>query len=307
MRGRNGWAAVFAGWIALSQSAAFAADIYWSDDVGRTIMRGDSAGSPPQMILGPINGLSEPRGIALDMAGGKIYFADNGLNIIGRANLDGSGAEELIRSGIQFPADVELDLTNHKLYWADRDNGYIRRANLDGSGVENVRTVADPYFFELDVAGGKVYWSNGDGPSIFRANVDGSGPIETIVTGLDHVRDVGLDLANGMIYWGDRDTHKIQRRLISGGPVEDLFDINDGLDRPHGLALDLGERVMYWADTQTHAIMRGSMDGIGSPQVLYQAGLPEPWDIEIVVPEPGVAAWLLLGASLLVTRRRSAK
>ena len=169
MRGRNSWPAVFAGWIAVLQSAAFAADVYWSDDVGRTIMRGDSAGGPPQMLLGPGNGLIEPRGIALDVAGGKIYFADNGLNIIGRANLDGSGAEELIRSAIQFPADVELDLINRKLYWADRDNGSIRRANFDGSAVEIVRTVADPYFFELDVAGGKAYWSNGDGPSIFRA------------------------------------------------------------------------------------------------------------------------------------------
>jgi hypothetical protein len=293
-----------AGWIAILQSVAFAADIYWSDDVGRTIMRGDSAGGAPQMLLGPGNGLIEPRGIALDVAGGKIYFADNGLNVIGRANLDGSGAEELIHSAIQFPADVELDLINRKLYWADRDNGSIRRANLDGSGVENVRTVADPYFFELDVAGGKVYWSNGDGPSIFRANLDGSGAIETVVSGLDHVRDVGFDFANGMLYWGDRDTHKIQRRLIAGGAIEDLFDATDGLDRPHGLALDLGERVMYWADTQTHAIMRGSMDGIGSPQILYQAGLPEPWDIEIVVPEPGCAAGCAAIAFALLRRRR---
>src|ERR1041384_2655277 len=123
MRGRNVWAAVVAGWIAVLQSVAFATDIYWSDDVGRTIMRGDSAAGPAQMLLGPGNGLIEPRGIALDVAGGKIYFADNGLNVIGRANLDGSGAEELIRSAIQFPADVELDLINRKLYWADRDNG----------------------------------------------------------------------------------------------------------------------------------------------------------------------------------------
>lgn len=304
MRGRHVCAAVITGWIAVLQSIASAADVYWSDDVGRTIMRGDSAGSPPQLLLGPGNGLIEPRGIALDVAGGKIYFADNGLNVIGRANLDGSGAEELTHSAIQFPADVELDLINRKLYWADRDNGNIRRANLDGTAVETVRTVADPYFLELDVAGGKVYWSNGDGPSIFRANLDGSGAVETVVSGLDHVRDVGLDLANGMIYWGDRDTHKIQRRLITGGPIEDLFDISDGLDRPHGLALDLGERVMYWADTQTHATMRGSMDGIGSPQILYQAGLPEPWDIEIVVPEPSVICIAVMGAMALVCRRR---
>ena len=302
MRARMFWVIL----VGIAARGAMAADVYWTDDVAGLIVRGDSNGGPPQQLLGPINGLQEPRGIALDVAGGKIYFADNGLNIIGRANLDGSGAEELIHSANAFLADVELDLVNRKMYWADRDNGTIRRANLDGTGGEIVRTVADPYFFELDVAGGKVYWSNGDGPSIFRANVDGSGPIETIVSGLDHVRDVGLDLANGMIYWGDRDTHKIQRRLISGGTIEDLFDASDGLDRPHGLALDLGERVIYWADTQTHAIMRGSMNGIGAPQVLYQAGIPEPWDVEIAVPEPGVA-WLVIVGSLIGLRRRSTR
>jgi len=285
-------------------SALFAVDIYWTDDVAGRIQRGNSSGGPIVTLMSTANGLSEPRGLALDVAGGKMYFADNGLNIIGRANLDGSGAETLVSSGLSFPADVELDLVNRKVYWTDRDNGYIRRANLDGSLVENVRTgIPDAYFMELDVAGGKVYWSNGDAPSIFRANLDGSGVVETLVSGLDHVRDVGLDLLDDRIYWGDRDTHKIQRRLISGGAVEDLFDASDGLDRPHGLALDLGERMMYWADTNTRSIMRGAMDGSGLAQTLYQAGISEPWDLEIVVPEPSVC-FFAVAAGLMGLRRR---
>src|SRR5215204_3015891 len=214
MRGRIFFAAL----LAMMARAALASDIYWTDDVAGLIMRGDSSGSAPQVLLGPANGVVEPRGIALDVADGKMYWADNGSNSIARANLDGSGAETLISSGLSFPADVELDLVNKKIYWADRDSNWIRRANLDGSGIENVRTgIVQPYFVELDVAAGKVYWSVFDGPSIFSANVDGSGLVETVVSGLDRVRDIGLDSSGRAIYWGDRDTHKIQRRQFDSG------------------------------------------------------------------------------------------
>ncbi|HEV8292979.1 MAG TPA: hypothetical protein VGP94_13685, partial [Tepidisphaeraceae bacterium] len=106
------------------------------------------------------------------------------------------------------------------------------------------------------------------------------------------------DLADGRIYWGDRDTHKIQRRRLDGtGGIEDLFNVSDGLDRPHGLDLALSEGMIYWADTQTHAIMRGSMDGSGIAETIYQAGLAEPWDIQVaaVVPEPSA---VLLGVAV---------
>src|SRR5215210_3975233 len=182
-------------WTACAMALALAAparthavDIYWTDDVAGLIQKGNTSGGPVQTILSRANGLSEPRGIALDVAGGKMYWADNGTNVIARANLNGTGAETLISSGLNFPADVELDLVNRKVYWTDRDAGHIRRANLDGTLVENVRTgIPDAYFMELDVAGGKVYWSNADGPSIFRANVDGTGAIETVMSAGDRV------------------------------------------------------------------------------------------------------------------------
>jgi hypothetical protein len=123
----------------------------------------------------------------------------------------------------------------------------------------------------------------------------------------DRVRDLGLDLGDGRIYWGDRDTNKVQRMRLDGvGGIEDLFNVSEGLDRPHGMALDLEGGMIYWADTQTRSIVRGAMDGSGSPQTLYQAGLTEPWDIEIVVPEPSVA-WVVMGLGVAQILRRRRK
>merc|ERR1719274_348667 len=53
------------------------------------------------------SGLGSPRGIALDLAGGKMYWTD--IRKIQRANLDGSGVEDLV-TGWQNFKGIALDL-----------------------------------------------------------------------------------------------------------------------------------------------------------------------------------------------------
>ena len=48
-------------------------------------------------------GLSSPRGIALDVEGGKMYWTDSGTDKIQRANLDGSNIEDLVTQGLSSP------------------------------------------------------------------------------------------------------------------------------------------------------------------------------------------------------------
>src|SRR3954463_16645555 len=58
-----------------------------------------------------ISGLKQPAGLALDVAGGKMYWADLNGHDIRRANLDGSGFQTLIPGqmnpvGIAFAEDL---------------------------------------------------------------------------------------------------------------------------------------------------------------------------------------------------------
>ena len=48
-------------------------------------------------------GLLEPRGIALDVSGGKMYWTDGITEKIQRSNLDGSGVEDLVTTGLRMP------------------------------------------------------------------------------------------------------------------------------------------------------------------------------------------------------------
>src|SRR4051812_1360083 len=225
-----------------------------------------------------------------------MYWADNGTRTIRRANLDGSGAENLITTGLLGPSDIELDLAHGHLYWADRDRNEIARSNLDGSGVTVVRSgagVSQPYFLTLDVEGGNLYWTDFDNAVVHTARLDGSGPVQDMFVGMVRTRDVVVqpDSNGGYLYWADRDAHNIQRlRLASTLLPEVLFTAEDGLVRPHGLALDPSDGMLYWTDTDGRMVARGNADGTGSPEVLVSQGLVGAWGIALAVPEPGAAA-----------------
>ena len=76
---------------------------------------------------------NEPRGIALDLVGGKLYWSDRQSGNIGRANLDGS-SPEIIVSGLNNLGELVTDATGGYLYWTET-GGRIGRSDLDGSNA----------------------------------------------------------------------------------------------------------------------------------------------------------------------------
>ena len=53
--------------------------------------------------------MTDPRGIALDISGGKMYWVDNGADKIQRSNLDGSNIEDVITTGLTTPVSIALN------------------------------------------------------------------------------------------------------------------------------------------------------------------------------------------------------
>src|SRR5688572_26917161 len=274
--------------------------LYWTDKDAPRVhrMNADGAGGPQTLLTSPT--VFDPRGIVLDPASQKFYFADTITQSIRRANLDGSNVENVVTTGQSQPADMAIDTAAGHLYWSDTAAGAIRRSDLSGNNVTTIRSsLVEPYFITLDTPGGKIYWSDFNSGIIHRTNLDGTGAVEDFITGLTRVRDVAIDPSSGYIYWADRNSQRIQRRLISGGAIQNLFDANDGLLRPHGLVLDPEAGYLYWTDTDAHAVARGNLDGSGLPLYLATGsnGQVGPWSIALAVPEPGGMTILSLCAA----------
>ncbi|MFH1731527.1 MAG: hypothetical protein ABIF82_07740 [Planctomycetota bacterium] len=191
---------------------------------------------------GPDPKYASPVGLALDPAGGKMYWADPEFNEICRTNFDGTGAKEQLYytgPGISTdPVGIALDVAAGRVYWTDLKTQQISRGNMDGSGVPEVLvTVSSPPYlrsgFELDVAAGKMYWANDT--RVRRANLDGS-DIEDVVTGLTSAYTIALDLSAEKLYWADHDLGKIQRSNLDGTGIEDVVT---GLVNPSSIALQI--------------------------------------------------------------------
>ena len=224
------------------------------------------------------SGIGKPVGATTTTASQwKLYWTDLGTGKIQRSNLDGSGVEDLVTTGLDAPNGLALDVAGGKLYWTDGGTDKIQRSNLDGSGVEDLVTtgLATPAGIALDVAGGKMYWADfGTSTSkIQRANLDGSGVEDLVTTGLDGPNGLALDVAGGKLYWTDFGTSKIQRSNLDGSGVEDL--VTRRWQALGGIALDVAGGKMYWTDFGTSKIQRSNLDGSGVED-LITTGLDGP-------------------------------
>ena len=232
--------------------------LYWADSDAGEIQRANLDGSQVQTI---VSGLDEPEGIAVDAAGGKVYWTES--ESVKRANLDGSQVESL---GTVLGSDLALDVSEGKTYLANW-KGTIYRTGLGGSPVETLVTEAGASeVIALDLSRGMMYWGGWRGEEIRRADLDGSQP-ETIVTGVDRARDLAVDEAGGKLYWAS-DTG-VQRADLDGSQVETLFS-----EQSMGIALDVAGGKIYWSEWIEERIRRANLDGSQVETIVTGLGWP---------------------------------
>ena len=226
--------------------------IYWTDRDNVDYANPNARNSIRRMNLDGTNietlvtgGPSVKEAIALDTAGGKMYWVDwntfTGGGKIQWANLNGTNVEDVV-SELVDPRGIALDLSQGKMYWTDGGAGKIQRADLDGSNIEDLVTgvaASSASYLALDFSGGKMYWANWGAGKIQRANFDGSN-VEDLVVDLGHATGIALDSLNGKMYWADWFTNfqgsKIQRANLDGSNVEELVT---GVGLSVGIALGI--------------------------------------------------------------------
>ena len=253
-------------------SATFVPEkIYWTSD--SKIQRANLDGKGVEDV---VTGLDGPRGLALDLNAGKIYWADEAPNPVRRANLDGTGVEGFGITGSSRGDDVALDPDSGDVYLAGL--GGITWIKADESAFKGIVTVLDSTGnnlgrtggLALDPNAGKIYWADEAPNPVRRANLDGTGVEGFGITGSSRGDDVAIDLDSGDIYlaglggitWIKADESAFK------GIVTVLRPSGDELGRPGALALDLFAGKIYWTHPEAGKIQRANLDGTGIEDVV---------------------------------------
>ncbi len=236
------------------------------------------------------NGLSYPRGLAVDTTNSKIYFTDTDDNAIRRSDLDGSNIEILIDTGSSGPHGMDLHVAGNYMYWGDVGNGgRVMRAHLDGTNVETLLTwmgvVED---VALDIHAGKIYFTSGEGSTsdpywIRRSNLDGTA-VEMLVE--TRARNLSVDSADGKIYWAEQGTgsaNRVRRSNLDGSFAEDLLLTGGGT---FGLEL-FGDSALgvVWSEDSPGFLSWSGAVGTPSPTTAVTMSPPpqfistnQPWE-----------------------------
>ena len=262
--------------------------IYWTHPESG-IHRSSLDGSNLEPLVIP--DLRRPDKIALDIAGGKMYWTERAVEGIHRSDLDGSNLEILIEGygppGWNWITDIALDIDGGKMYWTQESSqgdyieDFVARANLDGSNTEILfgQGAGD---IALDLVRGKVYWT--DGRLIGRADLDSLNSLNYLTTPRDEAfeyfylranpSDIALDVDGGKIYWTNAET--IQRADLDSlywtdltaiqwddpdsQNIEEVLTVSKGYPEEL-ILLDADRGKIYWTNPGTQTIQRADLDG----------------------------------------------
>lgn len=196
--------------------------VFWSEHDADHVMSSPLSVGAPKTLVAQLPVGSGLRGMAVAPSIGKVYWVAETAAKIQRANLDGTGLEDLaIPTGTFF--DVEIDESAGKLYWTNGTQ--IWRGELDGTSASPIISgTSEPYYLALDLAGGKIYWTDFAANEIGRANLDGSDhEVPAPINGLlDRPLGIAFNPADQKVYW-TLDGGDIQRANVDGTGLETIL------------------------------------------------------------------------------------
>ena len=278
--------------LALMPLTAAAGGLYWSDrPSGAQSIRACNFDGSNLRNVRALAAAADPRGVAVDTAGGRIYYLARTGGVLESVDLAGLGFIQHA-SGLTQPSDLRLDAANRVLYWCEESAGLLRKAALPAlpatpgalTPLSVFTGLVSPYY--LDLAGASLYWGTSNA-QIFSGPLSGGAATQLYAAGLN-VRGVKVDAAAGMLYWAEKDgSHVINRRLVAGGAIQTIYTAQNA---PHGIVLDLPAGKIYWVDTGTNGaigfnargVTRGDLDGSGGAEkIVLGTASNQPWDIDL--------------------------
>ena len=268
--------------LAFTSSSASAADrVYWANDGSEKANRIsfanlDGSGGGNLDTRGAPGG--HPRGVAIDVAAGRVYWTQPGTNpsdgLISFASLDGTGGGGTLNTSgatVNHPNAAAVYPAAGRIYWANEFGNTISFANLNNTGSGNLITTDIPVGPMVDPGSRRVYWGAANPVNrISFVNLDGSGAgsVNTAGATINNPKGVAIDPVAGRIYWANIGTiaspvHVISYANLDGSGGGDLNTTGATVNTPAGVAIDPEARRIYWGNQTGNKVSFANLDGSG--------------------------------------------
>uniref|UniRef100_A0A3Q3IDS7 Low-density lipoprotein receptor-related protein 4 n=1 Tax=Monopterus albus TaxID=43700 RepID=A0A3Q3IDS7_MONAL len=202
----------------------------------------------------PVPELHNVISLDYDSVDGKLYYTDVTLDVIRRANLDGSGMETVISQGLKTTDGLAVDWVARNMYWTDTGRNTIEVARLDGTSRKVLvnNSLDEPRAIAVFPSKGFLFWTDwGHIAKIERSHLDGSDRKVLINTDLGWPNGLTLDYDTRRIFWVDAHLDRIESSDLNGKLRQVLVS-----PVSHPFALTQQDRWIYWTDWQTKSIQR---------------------------------------------------
>uniref|UniRef100_A0A452UFD1 Low-density lipoprotein receptor-related protein 4 n=1 Tax=Ursus maritimus TaxID=29073 RepID=A0A452UFD1_URSMA len=201
----------------------------------------------------PVPELNNVISLDYDSVDGKVYYTDVFLDVIRRADLNGSKMETVIGRGLKTTDGLAVDWVARNLYWTDTGRNTIEASRLDGSCRKVLinNSLDEPRAIARDPGKKGLMKNWGHIAKIERANLDGSERKVLINTDLGWPNGLTLDYDTRRIYWVDAHLDRIESADLNGKLRQSLVS-----HVSHPFALTQQDRWIYWTDWQTKSIQR---------------------------------------------------
>ncbi|XP_050531547.1 low-density lipoprotein receptor-related protein 6 isoform X2 [Daktulosphaira vitifoliae] len=216
-----------------------------------------SLDSPDHSIMSvPLSGLAHAIAIDYDPVEHYIYWTDDEIKMIQRAQMNGSNQEIIMSNEIFHPDGIAIDYSARNLYWTDTGTDRIEVARLNGKYRRVIITndLVEPRGIAVAPELGWLFWSDWfeRKPKIERSNLDGSDRIILLKEDLGWPNGITLDIKSKTLYFCDAKTDRIELINMNGEGRREL--VNENVPHVFGLT-QLGD-YLYWTDWQRRTIDR---------------------------------------------------
>jgi len=119
--------------------------LYWTDNGTDTVKRADYAGANPVVLYQSADAFSNPRGLAVDLGAGKLFWAEGAD--LRSCNLDGSQLAMVVQgtAEVDCPDAVALDPVDQLVYWTDNGADAVRVTGYSGGVPRTLFTNPDRF------------------------------------------------------------------------------------------------------------------------------------------------------------------